>query len=118
MNKDKNSTTQFKFLDVKLYVRRIRPNPSILSAHIKTLEQGVLARYNMTRVETKAFTFAQGAQSMSIDNAVIGPVPKRLLFTMLKNSDFLGTIDSNPYNFRHYNINNFSIFVNGKQDPA
>jgi hypothetical protein len=34
---------------------------------------------------------------------------------MLKNTDYLGTLDSNPFNFKHYDLNYFSLFVNGKQ---
>jgi len=71
----------------------------------------------MTRVELKTFTFSAGAKSPSIDNAVLGHIPKRLLFTLVKNADFIGTIDSNPSKFRHYDISDFSLFVNGKQYP-
>ena len=72
----------------------------------------------MTRVELKSFTFSSGSQSLSIDNAVLGPVPKRILFTMIKNKDFLGSIDTNPYFFRHYYISSFALYVNGKQIPG
>jgi hypothetical protein len=82
------------------------------------LSQGVLARYNITRVELKTFTFSSGSQSLSIDNAVIGPLPKRLLFTMVKKKDFLGSVNTNPYNFRHYDIKYFALYVNGKQIPS
>jgi hypothetical protein len=51
MNTDATSTTQFKFLDAKLNVKRIRAHPSILLAHNETLNEGILARYNLTRVE-------------------------------------------------------------------
>jgi len=71
----------------------------------------------MTRVKLKTFTFSAGSKSLSIDNAVLGLVPKRLLFTMVKNADFVGTIDTNPYKFHHYDIGDFSLFVNGKQYP-
>ena len=67
----------------------------------------------MTRVELKTFTFSAGSKSLSIDNAVLGLVPKRLLFTMVKNADFIGTMDTNPYKFQYYIID-FSLFVNGK----
>ena len=69
----------------------------------------------MTRVEVKTFPFSAGSKSLSIDNAVLGPVPKRLLFTMVKNADFIGTADTNPYKFQHYDISDFSLFVKGKQ---
>jgi len=85
-------------------------------AHTATLNTGALARYNMTRVELKTFTFSVGSKSLSIDNAVLGTVPKLLLFTMVKNADFISTLDTNPYKFQHY-ISDFSLFVNGKQYP-
>jgi hypothetical protein len=56
-------------------------------------------------------------RSLSIDNAVLGPLPKRILITMVKNKDFLGSVESNPYNFKHYKLSNFAMYVNGKQIP-
>jgi hypothetical protein len=95
MRTDSTHSTVFKFLDAKRHVKRIRPSPSILLAQ-KTQNRGALSRYNVTRVELKNFTFSSGAQSLSIDNAVLGRIPKRLLFTMLKNTNFLGSMNSNP----------------------
>jgi hypothetical protein len=101
MHTDPAHSTVFTFLDAKLYVKRVRVNPALLMAQNETLKHGALSRYNLTGVELKFFTFSSGAQSLSVDNAVLGRIPKRLLFTMLKNTDFLGSIDSNPYDFRH-----------------
>jgi hypothetical protein len=117
MNKDAKSKTVFKFLGAKLLVNRITPRPAQLIAHNTALSEGSLARYNITRVELKTFTFASGTQSVSIDNAILGPLPKRILITMLKNKEFLGSVDSNPYNFRHYKVSNFAMYVNSKQIP-
>jgi hypothetical protein len=33
---------------------------------------------------------------------------------MVQNTDFIGSLDSNPYKFQHYDISDFSLFVNGK----
>ena len=96
-------------------VNRVRPCPALLCAHNTTLARGALARYNLTRVELKTYTFSSGSQSLSIDNAVLGPLPKRFLFTMVKNTDFLGSMTTNPYNFRHYDLISFALKVNGKQ---
>jgi len=70
MNATADSKTTSKFLDAKLFVKRIRPHPELLSAHNGTLTDGVIARYNLTRVELKLFTFAPGSISQSIDNFV------------------------------------------------
>jgi len=71
----------------------------------------------MSRVELKTFIFSAGSKSLSIDNAVFGPVHKRLLFTVVKNADFIGTVDTKPYKFQHYDISDYSLFVNGKLYP-
>ena len=104
MNTTADSTTQFKFLEAYLVVNRIRANPAYLLAHNPSLAKGGLARCNLTRVELKSFAYSGGTKSLSIDNAVIGQLPKRLLFTMVKNADFIGSLDTNPFNFRHYDL--------------
>jgi hypothetical protein len=73
MNKSADTKTIFKFLDGYLSVRRVLPNPAILEAQEKALEKGALARYNVTRVDLKTFTFSAGSKSRSVDNAVLGP---------------------------------------------
>ena len=74
-------------------------------------------RYNLTRVELKTFTYSAGPTSLFIDNAVLGHLPKRLLFTMIKNKDFLGSLDTNLYYFIHFDLSHFSLFHNGKPIP-
>jgi hypothetical protein len=87
MNKDPKSTTTFMFLDAQLFVRRVKANPAILSAHNTALTQGVW-RGITSRVSTSKPSHFPADLPLSIDNAVIGTLPKRLLFTMVKNSDF------------------------------
>jgi len=118
MNKDAESKTFFKYIDANLLVNRVKPHRKVLLAHNETLAKGALARYNLTSVELKTFTFSSGAQSLTIDNAVLRPVPKRLLFTMVKNTDFLGSQNTNPFHFRHYDLRSFKLNVNWKQIPA
>jgi len=84
--------------------RRLQPTPLILSAREWALNAGVLAKYNITRVDLKTFTFSIGSKSRCIDKAVLGPLPKRLLFTMIKYADFNGSVDTSPYKFRHYDV--------------
>ena len=84
-SKDADSKADFKILDVQILIKRVRTNPAYLIAYNTALQAGAIARYNMTRVELKTFTYAKGLQSLSIDNAVLGPIPKRLLFVLLDN---------------------------------
>jgi hypothetical protein len=92
----------------------VKPSPTIEMAHTKALEK-VNARYDMTTVAIKTFIFGARSKSVSIDNAVLGTLPNRLLFTMLRNVDFTGSPDTNPYFFSHFGLNNFVMYVNGRQ---
>jgi len=112
----KQIQVKFVFKEARLYVKRIRPNAKILTSHNEVLLKGYPARYNFTRVELKTFTCATGQRSLSLDNFVLGVLPKRLIFTMVKNTDFLGSMDSNPY-FSHYDLENFAMYVSGRQIP-
>jgi hypothetical protein len=102
MNKDADSKVILKFLDAQLLVNGVRPNHAYLLAHNTTLQARALAKYYLTRVELKTSTFSSGSQSLSIDNAVLGSMPKHLLFTMIKNKVILGSLDTNPFRFKQY----------------
>jgi hypothetical protein len=118
MNANADSKTIFMFLDAEQIVRRIRPSPKIALAQNEALSKGFFGRYNLTRVALKTSTFSNCPRAVSIINAVLGVLPKRLLFTMVKNSDFLGSRTTNPYHFRNYNVTNVTMYVNGKQIPS
>ena len=79
-----DSKVKFVFKDLRLYVKRIRPNAKILTYHNEALLKGYPARYNFTRVQLKTFTCASGQRSLSLDNVVLGVLPKCLIYTMIK----------------------------------
>ena len=118
INKEAESKTVFNFLDAQLLVNCVKRSQSLLLAHNTALEKGALTSYNLTRFELYSFTFSGGAQSFSIHNVVFGPNPKRLLFIMVKNTDFLGSVNTNPYFFRHYILSSFALNIKGKQIPT
>jgi hypothetical protein len=61
MNKNAESKTVFKFLDAKLLWNCVRPSPTIHVAHETAFSHNAIARYNVTRVELKTFTFSSGS---------------------------------------------------------
>jgi hypothetical protein len=72
----------------------------------------------MTIVELESFDFSTETQSRSIDQDIVGCIPKPLLFAMIDNKDFLGTITSNPYKFQHFGLPSLNMIVNGRQTPS
>ena len=118
MSTKADSATKFQILDAYLIVNQIKPNPSYLIAHNTTLDKGGHARYNLRRFEIKTFSFSPGSNYLSIDNSVLGQLPKRLLFTMIKNKDFTDSLDTIPFYFSHFNLNHFTLFYNGRPIPS
>ena len=52
-----------------------------------------------------------------MDDDVLGPILKRLLFTMVKNTDFSRLFGYHPVQFSTLNLGSFVMFVNGKLVP-
>jgi hypothetical protein len=51
---------------------------------------------------------------LSNANAVHGQLPNRLLFTMIKNKEFMSSLDTNPYYFSQFNLSHMTLFYNGR----
>jgi protein tyrosine/serine phosphatase len=37
---------------------------------------------------------------------------------MIKNKDFTGSLNSNPFYFNHFNLNHFTLYYNGRPVPS
>lgn len=92
MHNDRDSKNSFKFSDTQLIFNSVRQNPLFLVVHNTALGKSALAKYNLKRVELKTFTFSSGSRSLSIENAVLRPIPKLVLFTTVKDADLLGSV--------------------------
>jgi hypothetical protein len=65
-----DSKAVFRFLDVTLFVKHVKPSPPLLLAHTNELEK-VNARHDVVRLVLKTSTFNSGSKSLSIDNAIL-----------------------------------------------
>lgn len=100
-----------------LFARRVRINPSVLLAHSKTLTL-TTAKYPITKVEVKNVTIPSGVQGKTLDNIFLGQLPKRVIIGFVTNSAFIGNFKHNPFNFQHFHINFFSLYIDGRQVPS
>ena len=109
MSTKADSTTILQFHEAYLIINGIQRDSSYLIDHNTALAKGGLARYNLTRVELKTFTFPRTEIFLSFDNALLGQLPKRLLLTKIKNNGFAGSLATNPFYFNHFNLNHFTL---------
>lgn len=109
-------SSQIVITDATLFINHVTISPSVLVSHERVLAKSN-AFYPYTRVECKSYTVAAGSMSLSLDNVVIGTIPRFILFGMVENEAYIGSRAKNPFNFQHFNINLFYLTINGSQVP-
>ena len=116
---DSTNDGQFgiKIREATLIIRRVKISPGILIAYTNTLAK-TTAKYLITCVEVKTFTLHAGIHGDSIDNAILGQLPKRVIIGFVDNKAFNENRQLNPFNFQHFNINYLSLYVDGVQIPS
>ncbi|XP_025986351.1 uncharacterized protein F54H12.2-like [Solenopsis invicta] len=112
---ENNSLSKIRILDASLLVRRAKISPGVLLAHARMLSK-TTAKYPLTRVEVK--TIHSGLVGESIDNVILGQLPKRIIVGFVDNKAFNGDRKLNPFNFKNYGINFLSLYVDGMQIPS
>jgi hypothetical protein len=101
MNRKAESTTKFQFLEAYLVVNRIRPYPSYLISTTPLWLKEVLLDA-MWQVSNPRLIFSARPKYLATGNVVLGQLPKRLLFSMVKNKDTL--LDTNPSYFGLFDL--------------
>lgn len=112
-----NNTHTVNITEATLFIRRAKINPGVLLAHNKALSK-TTAKYPFTRVEVKSLTMRGGIHGETLDNVILGQLPKRIIVGFVDNKAFNGDSTTNPFNFKHFNMNYFSLFVDGRQIPS
>lgn len=105
---------KIKIHDCKLFVRKVKLSPSIFVAHAKALEVGN-AKYPIRRVICKTYTVPTGNLDYSQENLFTGQLPTRLVITCVDNDAFNGSYEKNPFNFKHYNLSQLKLYLDGQQ---
>ena len=85
--------------EAALFVRRVRLSPNIILTHEKTLSK-TTAKYPLIRVEGKAITMHSGIHGETLDNVILGQLPKRNIVGFVENKAFNGDKNLNPFNFK------------------
>jgi hypothetical protein len=98
--------------DCKLYVRKVRISPSIYIAHSRHLESDN-AKYPITRVVCKTFTVSAGILSFTQENLFTGQLPTRIVVGFVENDSYNGIFHKNPYNFKHHDLIEMKVFLDG-----
>ncbi|XP_031789053.1 uncharacterized protein F54H12.2-like [Nasonia vitripennis] len=103
--------------EASLIVRRVKISPGVILGHANALTKAT-AKYPINHVEVKAFTMHRGILGDTLDNVILGQIPKRIIIGFEDNKALNGNRKFNPFNFQHFNINYISLYVDGVQIPS
>ena len=111
------NTSKVVLLDAKLIVRQVKVSAAVQLAHERALQTSNI-KYPIHRVECKSYTIATGMRSSSEENLFTGQIPKRIVFGMVTNDAFTGSITTNPFNFEPFGVQEVAFNVDGRQLPC
>ena len=101
-----------ELVDIYLKVCKVQVSDSIILAHSVALEKSS-AVYPFTGSDTKSFTYGQGLSNISINNVFNQTVPSRIVFGFVSADAFNGNVTKNPFNFKHYDVADIGVTVDG-----
>ncbi|XP_069072106.1 uncharacterized protein F54H12.2-like [Pleurodeles waltl] len=112
-------TEQYKLvkLSASLFVKIVKVSLSVRLAHAEAL-QLLSAKYAIERVALKIFSIPAGTRLTQQQNLLLGQLPKLFIVGFVDNTAFSELYTSNPFNFKHYNINYAALVHEGAVIPT
>ena len=62
---------------------------------------------------TKDYSFANGVQSINMNNVASGVLPQRIVLSMVANAAVNGSTTLNPFNFQNFGLRECNVVLNG-----
>ena len=102
-----------KIVYAVLCVRKVQLTYHRFSEIQQKLEKDVIC-YPINRVLLKTHSIAAGLTSLNWDNMILGQLPNRIFLGMVDNDSYTGNYKKNPFNFKHFDVREIGVYVNGK----
>lgn len=102
-----------KITDAVMRVRKVKLTVRKFAEIQQRLEKTPIV-YPINRVVVKTHSIAAGLTSLNWDNAILGQLPNRIFIAMVDNDSYTGTYKKNPFNFKHFDVRDIAVYVNGK----
>jgi len=106
-----------KIMHTSLFVRKVKLMPSVFLAHARALERGT-AKYPIRRVVCKSFTIPQNYRDVNHEKLFSGQLPTRIVIGLVENAAFNGDKSLNPFDFKHFGLNEIALYLDGQQQHA
>ena len=66
----------------------------------------------------EVLTLTSGTNGQTLNNIILGQLPKRIIIGFVANKAYNGDKFLNPFNLKHLNINFLSLYIDGNQIPS
>jgi transposase-like protein len=104
---------KIKLHSLRLNMRKLTLDPQIVQAHKAALvKQPVI--YNITQSQIKTHLLTKGIKNERITNIFRGKLPRSLMVFFVESEAFDGSINKNPFLFKHFDLNYFQLYINGE----
>jgi hypothetical protein len=107
---------KIKIKQAKLFIRYLEVHDYIKEAHAKKLLTKPML-FPMNKTVVKTYAVARGDQSAFISHAFEGSLPKSVVIGLVTQSAYHGRMQNNPFNFKHFDVTDVCLKVNGEQVP-
>ncbi|XP_060094785.1 uncharacterized protein F54H12.2-like [Heteronotia binoei] len=117
MADDLNRGCKLNILSASLFIKKVRAAPGVHLGHAEALFTAN-AKYPVDRMGIKVFSIPAGSCVSNQENLFWGQLPKLLVIGLVDNESFSGAHNKNSFNFKHYDINFFALYLDGEQVPT
>jgi hypothetical protein len=107
-----NVVGKIQILDATLYMKHVELS-STQSLAIERHLSKEPAKYHLNRVELKNVTIPKGSTSINLNNIIQGTMPKYVIFGMVNNNSYVGSVTTNPFEFIHKDLEYIALYING-----
>ncbi|XP_069061958.1 uncharacterized protein F54H12.2-like [Pleurodeles waltl] len=104
-------------LSASLFVKRVKVSLSVRLAHAEALLLSN-TEYAIETVALKIFNIPARTRLTQQQNLFLGQLSKLIILEFVDNTAFSGFYTSNPFNFKHYNINYAALVLECTVIPA
>ena len=104
----------FKLSEAKLLVRYVDVASSVALAHEAALASST-AKYSYNHIEMRRIPITKHSMHFETINLFTNRIPKKMIITFVQTTSLQGALEYNPFNFKHFNVQDLSLTINGSK---
>lgn len=105
--------------DLSLSLTRYTPSTSIQKFYSDKLSKTKKQVLPIDRSLIKTYTVQSGQSNLSHYNIISGhQLPDQIIVGVVEQTSYSGSMQKNPFNFKHFDISEASLVVNGIHEPS